>query len=232
VFNAVTDVLFRELGAKESKQADELSGMLEELEQSPNDVHLMYKIAKQYQADKEDYEASLIYEKILKQDPEDHYGYKTEALYWKASYDGVIWKKPENLIAFIAEHKDYKNISDAYRWLAKTYQGRNELDKAVQVYREALQTLGKDAEFYNHYGWWVYENKVTGEYKTAIKYTEEALVLKPGAYYIWDTLAWLCFENGEYQRAVEASTKALSLAPGNQRDAYRSALEKIKENIK
>jgi tetratricopeptide (TPR) repeat protein len=189
----------------------------------------MYKIAKQYQADKDDYEASLIYEKILKQDPEDRYGYKTEALFWKASYDGVIWKKPENLIAFIAEHKDYKDVNDAYRWLAKTYQRRDEMDKAVQVYKERLQTVGKDAEFYNLFGWWVYENKVSSEYKTAITYVEEALVLKPDACYIWDTLAWLYFESGEQQKAVDASTKALSLAPERQHDAYRSALEKIKK---
>jgi CubicO group peptidase (beta-lactamase class C family) len=232
VSGAVFDVLFKHLGVKESKQQGSVSDMIKELEMSPNDVHLMYKIAKQHQADKDDYEASLIYEKILKQDPEDNYGYKTETLFWKASYDGVIWKKPENLITFIAEHKDYKNINDAYRWLAKTYQRRNEMDKAVQVYRERLQTVGKDAEFYNHFGWWVYENKVASEYKTAIKYVEEALVLKTDAYYIWDTLAWLYFESGEQQKAVEASAKALSLAPKNQYDKYEKALKQIKKGEK
>jgi D-alanyl-D-alanine carboxypeptidase len=229
VAGAFFDALFEPLGVKGSDEGNSVGDMVRELEKSPNDVHLMYKIAKQYQADKEDYEASLIYEKILKQDPEDNYGYRTEALYWKASYDGVIWKKPENLIAFIAEHKDYKDINDAYRWLAKSYQRRNEMDKAVQVYKERLQTVGKDAEFFNHFGWWVYENKVASEYKTAITYVEEALVLKSDAYYIWDTLAWLYFESGEQHKAVEASSKALSLAPEKQHDAYKSALEKIKK---
>lgn len=232
VSGAFFDVLLDRLGVKGSKQYDSAAEMIKELEKSPNDVHLMYKIAKQYQVNKNDYEASLLYEKILKQDPEDRYGYRTEALFWKASYDGVIWKKPENLIAFIAEHKDYKQINDAYMWLAETYQRRNEMDKAAQVYRERLQSVGKDAEFYNHYGWWVYENKVTNEYRTAIKYTEEAVGLKPDAYYIWDTLAWLCSASGEHQKAVEASTKALSLVPKNQYDAYEEALEKIKKNIK
>jgi D-alanyl-D-alanine carboxypeptidase len=229
VCGAFFDVLFGRMGLEGSKQYNSVADMIKELEKSPDDVHLMYKIAKQYQADKDDYEASLIYEEILKQDPEDNYGYKTEALFWKASYDGVIWKKPENLIAFIAEHKDYKDINDAYRWLAKTYQQRNEMDKAVQVYKERLQTVGKDAEFYNLFGWWVYENKVSSEYKTAITYVEEALVLKPDACYIWDTLAWLYFESGEQQKAVDASTKALSLAPNNQRDYYEKALQEIKK---
>ena len=222
------DALFESLGVKGSDEENSISDMVKKLEKSPNDVHLMYNIAKQYQADKEDYEASLIYEKILKQDPEDKFGYKTEALYWKASYDGVIWKKPENLIAFIAEHKDYKQINDAYRWLAKTYQRRNEMDKAVQVYKDRLQTVGKDVQFYNQFGWWVYENKVVSEYKSAIQYVEDALVLKPDAYYVWDTLAWLYFESGEQRKAVEASTKALSLAPENQQKAYQEALDKIK----
>ena len=229
VAGAFFDVLFENQGLKGSDQENSVADMLRELEKSPNDVHLLYKIAKQYQADKEDYEASLIYEKILKQDPEDNFGYKTEALYWKASYDGVIWKKPENLIAFIAAHKDYKDIKDAHRWLAKTYQRRNEMDKAIQVYHDALRIFEKDAEFYNHFGWWVYENKVASEYKTAMQYVQEALILKPDAYYIWDTLAWLYFENGEQQKAVEASTKALNLAPEKQYDAYKSALEKIKK---
>jgi D-alanyl-D-alanine carboxypeptidase len=229
VFNAVMDVLFRELGAKESKQADDISGMLEELEQSPNDVHLMFRIAKAYQAKREDYEAWLVYEKILTADPDDKYGYKTESLFWKATYDGVIGKKPENLIAFIAEHKDYKDIRKAYSWLAKTYQRREEMDKAVQAYRDALNTLDRDPEFYNEYAWWVYENKLTGEYANAIKYARMAVDMKPEAYYIWDTLAHLYCENGQQQEAVEASSTALRLAPEDQRSTYEEYLNKIKQ---
>jgi D-alanyl-D-alanine carboxypeptidase len=229
VSGAFLDVLFRYLGVKESKQQDSVSGMMKELEKSPNDVHLMYRIARQQQADKDDYEAWLIYEKILKQDPDDKFGYKTQALFWKASYDGVIGKKPENLIAFIAEHQDYKDIQDAYNWLAKTYLRRKEINQAVQVYHDALKVFNTDAEFYNYYAWWVYENKVADEYETAIKYIEEAVSLKPDAYYIWDTLAWLYFVNGEQQKAVEASTKALSLAPEKQYDAYEKALNQIQK---
>lgn len=228
VFNAVTDVLFRELGVKESNLADDMSGMLEELEKSPNDVHLLFRIAKAYQARKDDYEASLIYEKILALDPGDKYGYKTESLFWKATYDGVIWKKPESLIAFIAEQKDYKDIRKAYSWLAKTYQRRGEMDKALQVYRNALDSLERDAEFYNEYAWWIYENKVTSEYDSAVKYAETAVEMKPDGYYIWDTLAWLYLEKGEQQRAVEASSTALRLAPREQRDTYEQSLNKIK----
>jgi|GEM_PF-1087067 len=229
VSGAFFDALLNHLGVKELKQQGSVSDMMKELEKSPDDIHLMYRIARQQQAYKDDDKAWLMYEKILKQDPEDRYGYKTEALFWKASYDGVIGKKPENLIAFIAEHKDYKDIQDAYRWLAKTYLRRNEIDKAIQVYHDALKVFVKNAEFYNHYGWWVYENKVADEYETAIKYTEEAVKLKPEAYYIWDTLAWLYFVNREQQKAVEASTKALSLAPDNEYDAYEKALKQIQK---
>jgi Tfp pilus assembly protein PilF len=229
VFNAVTDVLLRELGAKESKGSDDLSGMLEELERSPDDVHLMYSIAKAYQEVKEDYDASLIYEKILALDPDDTYGYKTESLFWKATYDGLIWKKPENLIAFIADHRDYKDIRRAYAWLAKTYVRREEMANAVQVYRDALNTLDSNAEFYNEYAWWVYENKVESEYDSAIAYARRAVNMKPDAHYIWDTLAQLYCENGEQHNAVEASSTALRLAPPDQRAAYEQYLNKIKQ---
>jgi D-alanyl-D-alanine carboxypeptidase len=229
VAGAVFDVLFRHLGVKESKQRGSVSDMMKELEKSPDDIHLMYRIAKQHQENKDDYEASLLFEEILKKDPEDKYGYKIESLYWKATYDGVIRKKPENLITFISEHKDYKYIKDAHRWLAKTYQRRNEMDKAVQVYKNAVKEFQNDAEFYNHFAWWVYENKIENEYETAINYAIEAVVLKPEAYWIWDTLAQLYFENGEQQLAVEASTKALSLAPEHVSDEYEKELEKIKK---
>ena len=226
---AVIDVLLRHLGAKESKQEDSTSDLVKELELSPDDVHLMYEVAKLHQANKDDYEASLVYEEILKRDPDDKYGYRTEALFWKAAYDGLIWKKPESLIAFISEHGNYKDIKNAYRLLAKTFVRRNEMDKAVGVYRDALQATGKDPEFYNEYAWWVYENKVKSEYETATDCARIATESKPEAYYIWDTLAWLYFEQGEQALAVEASSKALSLAPEKARVDMERALAKIKE---
>jgi len=229
VGSAVFDVLLGHLGAEESKRRDSLSGMIKELKKNPDDVHLMYSIATKQRGDQEDYEASLMYEEILKHDPEDVYGYKLESTYWKAIYDGVIHKKPENLIAFISEHKDYKDIKFAYEMLAKTYLRRDETDKAVQVYRDALQVFGKDADYYNQYAWWVYENKVKDEYETAIQYTNEALAMDPGAYHIWDTLAWLYFENGEQEKAVDASSKALGLAPEDQHAYYEESLKKIQK---
>jgi D-alanyl-D-alanine carboxypeptidase len=229
VGGAVIDVLLNRLGAKVSNQEETVSDLTKKLERSPNDVDLMYKIAKLRQANKDDYEASLIYERILKQDPDDRYGHRTDALYWKAAYDGLIWKKPENLIAFISEHPGYEDIQGAYKWLAKTYVRRDEMNKATEVYREALQAVGKDAEFYNHYAWWVYENKVKSEYETALGYAKTAVESKPGAYYIWDTLAWLYFECGEQELAVEASAKALSLAPESERGDMAEALARIKK---
>jgi len=228
----VFDVLFRSLGAKESKRQDSISGMIEQLKKTPGDVHLMHRIAKQHQADKDDYEASLVYEEILKRDPGDTYGYRTEALFWKASYDGVIWKKPEGLISFISEHPDYRDIQNAHVFLAKTYLRRGEMDRAVQTYHDALKVFEKDAEFYNSYAWWVYENKVTTEYDTAIRHARTALEWKPDACHIWDTLAWLYFENGDQESAVEASTKALSLAPGTDRKDYEESLQKIRKGKK
>ncbi len=227
VADAFFKVLFTHLGVKESRQKDSISDMRKELERSPDDVHLMYRLARKYQEMNEDYDASLIYEKILQEDPDDRFGYKADALFWNASYDGVIHHKPEKLIAFIAGHPDYKDIQDAYRWLVKTYQRRNEMDKAVRVYHDALSVFAKNAEFYNHYAWWVYENKVDDEYQTAITYAREAVDLEPEAYYIWDTLAQLYKVHGDQKKAVEASEKAVSLAPEDQRADYEQSLNRI-----
>ncbi len=229
VADAFFEVLFTHLDVKESVRKDGISDMRKELEKSPDDVHLMYRLARKYQETNEDYDASLLYKTILEADPDDHFGHKTEALYWNASYDGVIHRKPEALIAFIAEHPDYKDIRDAYRWLAKTYQRRNELDKAVQVYHDALQIFNQDPEFYNDYAWWVYENEVKDEYKTALTYTREAVKIKPEACHIWDTLAWLYLVTGDYNKAVETSEKALSLAPEDLRPDYEQSLNRIRK---
>ncbi len=39
VLNALVDVLFEHLGARGSDQEDDLSGMLDQLEETPDDVH-------------------------------------------------------------------------------------------------------------------------------------------------------------------------------------------------
>ena len=231
VAGAFFDVIFSRLGVEPIKGQDSVADMRKALKQSPDDVHLMVRIAKKLQENNDDHEASLMYEDILKKDPENRFGYRTEARFWKASYDGVIHKKPEGLIAFISEHPDYQDIGDAYRWLARTHVRRDEVEKAVQVYHAALQRFEDDEEFYNHYAWWVYENKIESEYERAIQYTKEALSLRPEAYYIWDTLAWLYYENREYRQAQEASEKALSLAPENQGKEYEETLNRMKKLI-
>ncbi|MDH4156767.1 MAG: serine hydrolase [candidate division Zixibacteria bacterium] len=229
VSGAFFDVLFRRLGVKELSEQGSVSDMIKELKKSPDDVHLMYKIARMHQAKEDDYEAMLMYEEILKRDPEDKYGYRLDALFWKVSYDGLIFKKPEGLISFIADHPDYKDIQGAYKWLAKTYKRRDEIARAVEVYKEAIQKFGEDAYFLNHVAWWVFENKVESEYATAVSYAEKAIALHPEECSIWDTLAWLYFVSGRQEKAIEASAKALSLAPEDEHDFYEEQLKKIKK---
>jgi len=232
VGGALVDVLLRHLGAKEFEQRDSCSDLIAQLERSPDNIHLMIKIAREYQANEDDHEASLMYEEILKRDPDDRYGYMTDALFWKAAYDGLIRKNPEGLIAFISEHEDYRDIGNAYKLLAQTYQRDDKVAKAVQVYRDALEVVGHDADFYNSYAWWVYENRIGDEYDTAIQYAKAAVELRPDAYYIWDTVAWLRFELGEKNLAIEASSMALRLAPENDREEMRDALMRIQASEK
>lgn len=222
-------VLLRHLGVEESENQSSISDLNDLLKEAPDDVHLMYRIAQAHQANNDDYEAMLMYEEILKLDPEDKYGYGTDALYWKVSYDGVIFKKPEGLISFIADHPDYKDIQDAYNWLAKTYKRRNEYERAVEVYKKGVQVFREDADFLNNAAWWIYENKVESAFATAVTYAHEAVALQPEDCAYWDTLAQLLKVTGQRQKAIEASEKALSLAPEDKREEYEEYLNKIKE---
>ena len=229
VCDAFFSVLFRRLGAKELNQPVTVGDLTKELKNSPEDVHLMCRIARMHQANKDDYEARLMYEEILKRDPEDKYGYGLEALFWEVSYDGLLFKKADGLISFITDHPNYKDIQDAYKQLAKTYEGRDEIVKAVAVYREAVRKFREDAYFLNYVAWWIYENKIESEYGAAIAYAEEAIALQPSVCAIWDTLAQLYSVTGRREKAIEASEKALSLAPENQREEYEGYLNKIKK---
>lgn len=229
VGGAMLDVLLRHLGAEEAKQTDSLADLIKESGRSPDDMHLMYRIARLHQAQNDDDEAALVFAEILKRDPEDRFGYRIEALYWKAVYDGLIGRKPEPLISFISEHDDFKDIKEAYKYLAKTYLRRGEMDKAIGVYEDALKTIGVDADFYNHYAWWVFENKVKSEYDVALDLAKQAAEKKPDAFYIWDTVAWLYLEIGDQDLAILASKKALERAPANERPEMEDALAKIRK---
>jgi len=64
------------------------------------------------------------------------------------------------------------------------------MDRAIQIYHDALVVFEWDADVVNGYAWWVFENKVKTEYETAIRRVKMALEWRPEAPYIWDTLAW------------------------------------------
>ena len=229
VSDAFFSVLFRRLGAKELNQLNSLSDLLDELQSSPGDVHLMRNIATMYREEGANDKALSMYERILKEDPDDMFGYRTNSLFWEASLTASLKLQPDKLLSFIANHQDYRDIQFAYKNLIETYKKRNEVDNALAVLKVTVVRFSEDASFLNYVAWWIFENKVESEYSTAIAYAEKAAVLTPSDYAIWDTLAQLYRAIGWREKAIEASERALSLAPENQREEYEGYLSKIKK---
>jgi tetratricopeptide (TPR) repeat protein len=229
VAEAFLDVLFHRMGVEELDQVNSISDMEDELKKSPGDIHIMYKIATMYRAQGDDDEALRTYEKVLTADPGNDYGYQVDALFWQASLEAALSQRPDNLVSFITEHKSHPNIQFAYRNLADTYTKRNEMHKAIAVFKEGAGLFQEDASFLNSVAWWIYENKVGSEYATAVTYAEEAVALQPEDCALWDTLAQLLNVTGQKQKATEASEHALSLAPENRREEYQRYLDKIRE---
>ncbi|MFT5284244.1 MAG: hypothetical protein ACI8TQ_000400 [Planctomycetota bacterium] len=60
----------------------------------------------------------------------------------------------------------------------------------------------------------------------------KAVALEPADHAIRDTLAWALFANGFHDEAINASMKALELAPDEEKEEFRSTLERLKLAIK
>ncbi len=85
--------------------------------------------------------------------------------------------------------------------------GRN--DQAERHYRRAIEVSPQDPEGWNTLGYFFAE---TGQkLDEALDLATRALVLKPDAGHIVDTLGWIYYQRGEYEKAVESLTRAVRL---------------------
>ena len=82
----------------------------------------------------------------------------------------------------------------------------------------------------NDCAWYIYLQKIKDRYEQGIELARKAVQLEPQAAHIWDTLAWLEFEDGQIDQAVEHMKKAVELAP--QQEGYQENLKKLEQSSK
>jgi tetratricopeptide (TPR) repeat protein len=110
---------------------------------------------------------------------------------------------------------------------ASAYVKMNMDDKALSVFGPAyVRRNFADASALNSYAW--FWQGLGKNLPSALAAAKKAVELKPGQYYIWDTLGAVYGKMKNTAEAVKAMEKAIELAPDSVKESYKKNLEKIK----
>ncbi|MBU4331230.1 MAG: tetratricopeptide repeat protein [Acidobacteria bacterium] len=157
-----------------------LPALLVELDAKPEDVDINFKLAEKYQMRYEIPKAHPFYEKVLSLDPADTRVHKEEATYQVALYTARTNQDPEPLKAYIAAYPDDKDhLLSAYTTIAGTYQRKQEMDKVVETYEEAMKALPDNARLHYSYAGAIFNGRIEDKYDLGLKLNAKAKELDP-----------------------------------------------------
>ena len=212
-----------------AKNKNTLTSMLAKYQQHKKNAKLNYKLAKKHVSRWEGKQAKPYFEAVLKLDPNDDKGFKTESIFNLALYETSYEKNAEPLIKFMAQNSDKKYHEQGYYNLLGYYKKTKDRDGVVKTYETMVKKMSPSGNLYNQYAWYIYEEKMKNKYDRGIKLAKKAVELQPDAANIWDTLAWLQFEKGNKDKALKAMKKAVELAPETK--AFKENLKKMEKGI-
>jgi len=98
----------------------------------------------------------------------------------------------------------------AYKLLSKVFQMKNQLDKAAEILRQAVDIKFRDAELHYQLGYLYY---LQGNETGFVRECTKALVVNPNFSKAFYALALLHYKNKRYKKAKEELTKCLELNP-------------------
>jgi tetratricopeptide (TPR) repeat protein len=198
------------------------------LEQEPDNVDVNYRLARRY-VDRWEMSAAVPYfKRILELDLQDTHGYTEECRGYIAVEHLNTSGDDQPLISLLEQTADTSRLVQGYNALIRYYNRNQMQDKLLSAYERIIERLPENADMMNGYAWYIYEQKVKDRYQRGVELAQRAVQLRPDAAHIWDTLAWLEFENGQVGQAIEHMKKAVELAP--QQEGYRDNLKKMEEN--
>lgn len=206
-----------------------LSNYIADVQNNPDNVELNLKLARKYISRWEREKAHPYFTRVLELDPDDEKGFKDESTFQLAVYEARNKKNIEPLESFMASNTDERFFEEGYFNLVRFYRNEKNTDKLIEIYEEGIGKMPAHAGALNQYAWFIYENKIKEKYVRGIELAKKAVELKPDAAYIWDTLGWLYFENGNVEAAIKTMKKAVELAPESK--YYNENLEKFKKSI-
>ncbi len=202
---------------------------ISEWQKDSTDVEWNFRIAMRYVDRFQMERAQRFFHNVLHLDPQDNAGHKQAAQFNIALHEARTSSNPEKLAAALENETDAERIRLGYFSLARVYEGKADVEKAVSVYKTALQKMPEDAGLMNAAGWFIYEQKAAESYDWGIEITQKAVELESQNAGIWDTLAWLYHSKGQYQKAVDAMSKVVELEPDT--EYFQQTLQKMKSDL-
>jgi tetratricopeptide (TPR) repeat protein len=200
----------------------------ERLTQSPRDVELNYRMAKKHISRGERDLAMPYFSNVLKLDSLNTYGHNEESRGFLAVFH--LWEtgedQPLQLLLTGTKHREY--LEKGYNELIRYHKRHNNQEPYLDACEKMLQIFPERIDVMSNCAWYIYKNRIMEKYDWGISLAEDALALKPEAYYIWDTLAWLEYEKGFVEQAIDHMKRAVELAPDKVR--YEENLRKMQRD--
>jgi tetratricopeptide (TPR) repeat protein len=187
-----------------------------------------YALAQKYTNRFENDQAVKYYQNVLKLDPRNENGFGEVSRYQIAVHE--IWHENNNapLLDFLQNSSNKDLLSNGYAELIDYYSSKNDTVRLYEAFEKAVTALPQDTRFMNQYAWSIYEDRIKSKYDRGIELAQKALEIEPKAAHIWDTLAWLLYENGDRKGAIAAMQKAVELEPDT--EGFRKNLQKMQES--
>ncbi|MEK6645832.1 MAG: tetratricopeptide repeat protein [Candidatus Firestonebacteria bacterium] len=117
--------------------------------------------------------------------------------------------------------QDYNNQGNIFL-------GKGEYDKAIELYKKALNVHPKYAEAYNNLGL-CYMNK--GDFNLAIDSYYKSLSIKPSDARVYSNLGVVYFRTNNFKESIKVLEKAVEISPGYDAGHYNLANALLMENL-
>jgi tetratricopeptide (TPR) repeat protein len=157
-----------------------LAKMRADVKAKPGSLEINYKLAKKYLSHWDRDAAAPYFYKILKFDPQDKKGLKTEALCHTALFESGSKKNIEPLLSFIASNTDKEFFEMSYYGLVTFYaKQKKDPQKVIKIFEEGLEKMPANAGFMKNYARYVIGEKIENKYDLAIELAKKAVTLAP-----------------------------------------------------
>lgn len=191
----------------------------------PTNLTYNYLLAKKQLFRYENEKAVKLFNYILKNDPEDKFGYYSESSFRIAEYEFLNSGEIEKLKDYVNSFNDKEYAPQAYLYLINHYKNIDDHKNSVITSGEALRKFPLNPDLLNKHAWNIHLFKIEEDYMDALEMIDKAIQINPTVAGYWDTQAWLYFELGESEKACLSEQKAIELYPHN---VYKQALDKFK----